>query len=260
MVARGYPSLLSAIGYKYNMNNKDILYRSDNEPIKPFEFNQRVAEVFPDMIERSVPGYPLTIAMLSVIADEYVQDNSNIYDLGCSLGAASIAIQEGLTNKNCHIVAIDNSQAMIDLCNKNISQESHSNKITFELGDALQTNIENASVVVMNFTLQFIPLAQRQSLIDKIYQGLLPGGVLVLSEKIVFEDGLENDVLNQLHHHMKELNGYEKLEIANKRDALEKVLIPESLEEHQQRLTNAGFLQSFIWLKCFNFASLIARK
>jgi len=242
------------------MSNKDILYRSDSEPIKPFEFNQRVAEVFPDMIERSVPGYPLTIAMLSVIADEYVQDNSNIYDLGCSLGAASVAIQEGLNNKRCHIVAIDNSQAMIDLCNKNISQHAHNNKITFELGDVLQTNIENASVVIMNFTLQFIPLAQRQALLDKIYQGLLPGGVLVLSEKIVFEDGLENNVLNQLHHHMKELNGYEKLEIANKRDALDKVLIPESLEEHQQRLTNAGFLQSFIWLKCFNFASLIARK
>lgn len=242
------------------MKNKDTLYRSENEPVKPFEFNQRVAEVFPDMIERSVPGYPLTISMIRVIADEYAQEDSNIYDLGCSLGAASVAIQQGLKNKKCNIIAIDNSQAMIDLCNKNITQDTHRNKIVFELSDALQANIENASVVVMNFTLQFIPLAQRQYLIDKIYQDLLPGGVLVLSEKIVFADGLENDVLIQLHHHMKELNGYEKLEIANKRDALEKVLIPESLEDHQQRLSNAGFSQSFVWLKCFNFVSLIARK
>ncbi|GJM05350.1 MAG: carboxy-S-adenosyl-L-methionine synthase [marine bacterium B5-7] len=242
------------------MRNKDTLYRSDEGPVKPFEFTQRVAEVFPDMIERSVPGYPLTIAMISVIADKYAQDNTNIYDLGCSLGAASIAIQKGMKNKSCHIIAIDNSQAMIDLCNINISQDSQNNNISFKLSDVLQTKIENASVVVMNFTLQFIPLSQRQSLIDKIYQGLLPGGVLVLSEKIVFEDDLENDVLNQLHHHMKELNGYERLEIANKRDALEKVLLPESLKEHQQRLTNAGFSQSFTWLKCFNFASLIARK
>jgi len=260
MVSGAIAGVLSSIGYKCNMSNKDILYRSDSGPIKPFEFTQRVAEVFPDMIERSVPGYPLTIAMLSVIADKYVQDHSNIYDLGCSLGAASTPIQQGVKNKSCNIIAIDNSRAMIDLCNKNISQDNHKNKIAFELGDALRTNIENASVVVMNFTLQFIPLAQRQSLIDKIYQGLLPGGVLVLSEKIVFEDGLENDMLIQLHHHMKELNGYEQLEIANKRDALEKVLIPESLEEHQQRLSNAGFLQSITWLKCFNFVSLIARK
>tara|TARA_R110000782_G_scaffold129164_1_gene220730 strand:+ start:3680 stop:4408 length:729 start_codon:yes stop_codon:yes gene_type:complete len=242
------------------MKIKDTLYRSNEGVVKPFEFSQRVAEVFPDMIERSVPGYPLTISMISVIADKYAQDNTNIYDLGCSLGAASIAIQQGIKAKNCHIIAIDNSQAMIDLCNKNSSQKSQNNKISFKLGDALKTKIENASIVVMNFTLQFIPLAQRQNLINEIYQGLLPGGVLVLSEKIVFEDDLENDVLNQLHHHMKELNGYERLEIANKRDALEKVLIPESLKEHQQRLTNAGFLQSFTWLKCFNFASLMARK
>jgi len=242
------------------MSNKDILYRSDNSPVKPFEFNKSVAEVFPDMIERSVPGYPLTIAMLNVIADEYAQNNSSVYDLGCSLGAASVAIQQGLKNKTCQIIAIDNSQAMIDLCNKNINQDAQSNKISFELGDVLQTEIENASVVVMNFTLQFIPLAQRLSLIDKVYQGLLPEGVLVLSEKVVFEDSQENNVLNQLHHHMKQLNGYEELEIANKRDALDKVLIPESIEEHQQRLSNAGFEQSFIWLKCFNFVSFIAKK
>ncbi len=242
------------------MRNRDTLYRSDDEPIKPFEFNQRVAEVFPDMIERSVPGYPLTIAMLSVIADEYVQENSNIYDLGCSLGAAGVAIQQGLKDKKCKIIAIDSSKAMIEACDKNLPQDNQRNKIIFELGDVLKTKIENASVVVMNFTLQFIPVAQRQLLIDKIYHGLLPGGVLVLSEKIVFDDNVENSVMNKLHHHMKELNGYEQLEIANKRDALEKVLIPETLEEHQRRISNAGFLQSFVWLKCFNFSSLIAIK
>ncbi len=242
------------------MSKKDYLYRSENGPVKPFEFNQRVAEVFPDMIERSVPGYPLTIAMLSVIADEYAQENSNIYDLGCSLGAASVAIQNGLKNKKCNIIAVDSSKPMIDACAEKIIQDTQNNKITFELGDVLQTNIEKASVVIMNFTLQFIPLTQRQSLIEKIYNGLLPGGVLVLSEKVVFEDDLENDAMNNLHHHMKELNGYEKLEIANKRDALEKVLVPESVEQHQQRLNLVGFSQIFIWLKCFNFISLIARK
>lgn len=242
------------------MKNKDTLYRSDIEPVKPFEFNRRVAEVFPDMIERSVPGYPLTISILSVIADQYVQENSNIYDLGCSLGAASLAIQQGMKNKICKIIAVDNSPAMIELCEKKFHQERQDNKIKFKLDDVLDTKIENASVVVMNFTLQFIPVNKRQLLIDKIFQGLLPGGVLILSEKIVFEDNVENNTMNDLHHHMKALNGYEQLEIANKRDALEKVLVPETLGTHQERINKAGFSQSCVWLKCLNFASLIARK
>ena len=165
------------------MIKKDTLYRSVNEPIKPFEFNQHVADVFPDMIERSVPGYPLTISMLSVIAGEYAQENSNIYDLGCSLGAASLAIQQGLKNKSCKIIAIDNSSAMIDACVNSSVQDENDNRICFELDDVLETKIEKASIVVMNFTLQFIPQASRQILLDTIYKGLLPGGVLILSEK-----------------------------------------------------------------------------
>jgi tRNA (cmo5U34)-methyltransferase len=242
------------------MIKKDTLYRSVNEPIKPFEFNQHVADVFPDMIERSVPGYPLTISMLSVIAGEYAQENSNIYDLGCSLGAASLAIQQGLKNKSCKIIAIDNSSAMIDACVNSSVQDENDNRICFELDDVLETKIEKASIVVMNFTLQFIPQASRQILLDTIYKGLLPGGVLILSEKIIFDDDAENDTMNNLHHYMKALNGYDQLEIANKRDALEQVLIPESLDVHQQRIKNAGFIQSHVWLKCFNFISLIAIK
>jgi tRNA (cmo5U34)-methyltransferase len=237
---------------------KDTLYRSTDEPLKPFEFNKRVADVFPDMIERSVPGYPLTISMIGVMADDYVQENSNVYDLGCSLGAVSFAIQQGLKNKKCKIIAVDNSQAMIDACNKNIPNENQD--IEFVLKNILDIEIINASVVVMNFTLQFIPLEQRKVLIEKIVKGLLPGGVLILSEKIKFDDKVENETMNHLHHHMKELNGYEKLEIASKREALEHVLVPESIDTHLDRLNNSGFENAFVWLKCFNFISLVAIK
>ena len=235
---------------------KDTLYKSTTEPVKPFEFNKRVVDVFPDMIERSVPGYPLTVSMISVMADDYVQEGSNVYDLGCSLGAISLAIQQGLKNKKCHIIAVDNSQAMIDACIEKIPNEN----IEFVLDDVLNTEINNASLVVMNFTLQFIPLEQRKELLDKIYQGLLPDGVLILSEKIMFDDEKENETMNQLHHHMKELNGYDQMEIASKRDALENVLIPESIETHKNRLTESGFNNVFMWLKCFNFASFVAIK
>ncbi len=237
---------------------KDTIYRSKDEPVKPFEFNKRVVDVFPDMIERSVPGYPLTISMISVMADEYVQEGTNVYDLGCSLGAVSLAIQQGLKNKKCSIIAVDNSQAMIDACVETIANEEKN--IEFRVEDLADTEINNASVVVMNFTLQFIPLEQRKSLLEKIYNGLLPGGVLILSEKITFDDDAENETMNNLHHHMKSLNGYDKLEIASKREALEDVLIPETIETHIKRVNDSGFENTFVWLKCFNFISLIAVK
>ncbi len=237
---------------------KDTIYRSVEEPVKPFEFNKRVVEVFPDMIERSVPGYPLTISMISVIAHEFVQENSNVYDLGCSLGAVSLAIQQGLKNKQCHIKAIDNSQAMVDACKEKIPNKG--NMIEFKLDDIVDTEIINASVVVMNFTLQFIPIERRLKLIKKIYEGLLPGGVLILSEKVKFDNDSENKTMAHLHHHMKELNGYEKLEIASKREALETVLIPETIDAHITRLNDSGFSNAYVWLKCFNFVSLVAIK
>ncbi|MGB1801272.1 MAG: carboxy-S-adenosyl-L-methionine synthase CmoA [Gammaproteobacteria bacterium] len=235
---------------------KDTLYKTTTEPVKPFEFNKRVVDVFPDMIERSVPGYPLTVSMISVMANDYVQEGTNIYDLGCSLGAVSLAIQQGVKNKTCRIIAVDNSQAMIDACLEKIPDEN----IEFVLDDVLNTEINNASLVVMNFTLQFIPLYQRNSLIKKIYQGLLPGGALILSEKIMFDDEKENEAMNHLHHHMKELNGYDQMEIASKRNALENVLIPESIEAHENRLNDSGFKNVFMWLKCFNFVSFVAVK
>jgi tRNA (cmo5U34)-methyltransferase len=237
---------------------KDTLYRSTDQPIKPFEFNKRVVDVFPDMIERSVPGYPLTISMIGVMADDYAQENTNIYDLGCSLGAVSLAIQQGLKNKKCKIIAVDNSQAMIDACIDNIPDDNQD--IEFILKNILDVDIVNASVVVMNFTLQFIPLEQRKKLIEKIAKGLLPGGILILSEKIRFDDDMEHETMNHLHHHMKELNGYEKLEIAGKREALEHVLVPETIETHLNRLSDSGFENIFIWLKCLNFISLVAIK
>ncbi len=235
---------------------KDTLYKTTAEPVKPFEFNKRVVNVFPDMIERSVPGYPLTVSMISVMANDYVQEGTNVYDLGCSLGAVSLAIQQGVKNKSCSIIAVDNSQAMIDACLEKMPDEN----IEFVLDDVLNIEINRASLAVMNFTLQFIPLEQRNALIKKIYQGLLPGGALILSEKIIFDDDKENKAMNHLHHHMKELNGYDQMEIASKRNALENVLIPESIETHKNRLTDSGFKNVFMWLKCFNFVSFVAVK
>jgi len=237
-----------------------MLYKENKEPVKPFEFNKSVAAVFPDMIERSVPGYPLTISMISVIADYYAKTGTNIYDLGCSLGAVTMAIQQVLKNKKCKIIAIDNSEAMLDSCKKIIDTHHVNIEVEILLQDIRETEINNASVVVMNFTLQFIPVAQRYSLLKKVYDGLLPGGVFILSEKTAYDDVIEEKLMTDLHYHMKALNGYDKLEIANKRQALEDILVPETIATHKQRLKDAGFQKPYVWLNCINFVSLISIK
>ncbi len=239
---------------------KDTLYRNRADAIKPFEFDQRVVDVFPDMIRRSVPGYPLTIAMIGVIAERYVQPGSRIYDLGCSLGAASFAVDSTIRDKTSSIIAIDSSEAMIASCQKHLEQQQSGREIQFQCEDITQTCIEQASLVILNFTLQFIPLNQRLTLLEKIVDGLLPGGALVLSEKIAFANKEEAELMQDLQLQMKALNGYDDMEIANKREALDQVLVPESIETHLQRLEEAGFQHSYTWLRCLNFCSLLALK
>ena len=239
---------------------KDTIHQSLTNSVKPFEFDKQVVDVFPDMILRSVPGYPLTISMISIMADKFFQPGTNIYDLGCSLGTVSIAIQNFLRKKKCKIIAIDNSEAMINACNESNSKRNDEIKIDYILDDILSTKISNASVVIMNFSLQFIALDSRKKLLKKIYDGLVPGGIFILSEKILFDKKDEDKLMIELHHHMKELNGYEKLEIASKRKSLEDVLIPEKIDSHLKRLHEVGFKKSLIWLKCFNFVSIVAFK
>jgi tRNA (cmo5U34)-methyltransferase len=120
--------------------------------------------------------------------------------------------------------------------------------------------IKDASVVVLNFTLQFVPLALRDEVIQHIYNGLRPGGVMILSEKLTFEDPHLDDLNIDLHHEFKRANGYSELEIAQKRAAIENVLLPETLATHKQRIAGAGFSSCDVWFQCFNFASLVALK
>ena len=242
-----------------NRPGKDSIYATQLEKVDSFVFDHRVAEVFPDMIKRSVPGYPTVIAMTGVLAAEYVQPNSRVYDLGCSLGASSLAAQEGITAPGCEIHAIDNSREMLDQAQQRLSSESARTPVQFICENVLDSEISNASMVILNFTLQFIETTQRLALLKKIRSGLRPGGILILSEKIAFTDSTEESLQIDMHHAFKRANGYNDLEISQKRTALENVLIPETLEQHFQRLENAGFSRADLWFQCFNFVSLIAR-
>ena len=226
----------------------------------PFNFDQSVAEVFPDMIERSVPGYSRIINNISKFAAHFVTDNSHCYDLGCSLGAVSLAISQGVEASNVSIIGVDNSAAMIARCQTHINAFKHNVPIQLLEDDIRNIKIENASLAVLNFTLQFIAKSDRESLLDNVCKGLIPGGALILSEKIRFEDPELDELMIKLHHQFKRENGYSDLEISQKRNALENVLIPETLETHKARLKQVGFKHVACWLKEYNFASFIAVK
>jgi len=241
------------------MSQRDTIYQND-APVSAFVFDDKVATVFADMINRSVPGYASIIGMISSFAERYVQAGSRCYDLGCSLGAATLAMRHGIVADDVEIVAVDNSAAMIERFENLLLQDSGRVPVTLQCADILDTPIENASMVVLNFTLQFVPLAQRQMLIERIAAGLRPGGMLVLSEKIHFEDEQLNELFIDLHHRFKEQNGYSKTEISKKRASIENVLVPETLRAHERRILDAGFSSCAVWFQCFNFASMVAVK
>ncbi|GLS26102.1 carboxy-S-adenosyl-L-methionine synthase CmoA [Marinibactrum halimedae] len=253
----------SVISDKENANSAEIADTLFSEPlgsVDGFRFNQAVVDVFPDMIKRSVPGYATIINMIGQLAERYAQAGSDCYDLGSSLCAATLAMRHRIAAANCQIVAVDNSTAMVERAQQIIAADSGEVTVEVIQSDLQDIDIRNASVVVLNFTLQFIPVIERDAILRKIFEGLNPGGVLILSEKVAFEDEHHHQLMIELHHNFKRANGYSELEIAQKRESLENVLIPETLEAHRQRLKKAGFGAADVWFQCFNFASMIAQK
>ncbi len=239
---------------------EDKIYAQPKAHLVDFEFNQAVVNVFPDMIRRSVPGYGTLIPLIGLIAEQYAQAGSRLYDLGCSLGAVTLTMHHRVPHHDCRIIAVDNSEAMVERCRENVAEDLGAIPIDVLCQDIRDTEIEDASVVVLNFTLQFLAVDDRLALLRKIHAGLRPGGVLVLSEKVAFDDTTENATQDALHLSFKRANGYSDLEISQKRTALENVLIPETLPQHHARLRAAGFAHSQTWFQCFNFASLLAVK
>lgn len=240
--------------------SRDKIFANRHADAGSFEFNDEVADVFPDMLERSIPGYAATIRAIGALARECVQADSNCYDLGCSLGAATLAMRHNITVPGCEIIAVDNAPAMIGRCRKIIAADDGEVDVSIVEEDVRNISIERASMVVMNYTLQFLSLEERDATITRICDGLLDGGIFVLSEKVVDEDSVIEELLVALHHDFKRQNAYSDLEISRKRTALENVLIPEPMATHEARLRGAGFRHVGVWLRRFNFVSFVATK
>ncbi|MES0370876.1 MAG: carboxy-S-adenosyl-L-methionine synthase CmoA [Mariprofundaceae bacterium] len=239
---------------------RDKIFSTPKESVDAFRFDETVTEVFHDMIQRSVPGYGAILPFIGLVAAEYAQENTTIYDLGASLGAATLSMRHQVTASGCNIIAVDNSEAMVSLCRENMAKDDGTMPVSIYCEDVQQTEINNASVAVLNLVMQFIAVEDRLPLLNNICDGLNPGGVLILTEKLHFDDENEEKAQTELYHSFKRAQGYSDLEISQKRSALENVLIPESLNTHLNRLKKAGFSQAFVWFQCFNFSSIIAIK
>ncbi|WP_375055421.1 carboxy-S-adenosyl-L-methionine synthase CmoA [Zobellella sp. DQSA1] len=242
------------------MQSKDHIFAAPIAQLGDFCFDQKVAEVFPDMIKRSVPGYSNIISAIGMITARFAQPDSQLYDLGCSLGAATQEMRRNLTQPGCKIIAVDNSAAMLERARSHLAAFKSDAVVELVEADISDIAIENASVVVLNFTLQFIATERREALLASIYRGLKPGGVLILSEKFISADDTVNELLIDLHHDFKRANGYSELEISQKRTALENVLRPDTPEQHKERLRGVGFTHVDLWFQCFNFGSMVAVK
>ena len=242
------------------MGLRDSIYARPHQDLKAFVFDEQVASVFPDMINRSVPGYGSVIAMAGFFAGQYAQPDSVCYDLGCSLGASTVSMRNGIQASGCRIVAVDNAEAMANRCRDHMMQHAHPIPVEVVCEDIRDLAIRQASFVVLNYTLQFIPSDQRAALLRKIYEAMLPGGTLLLSEKVRFTDPDQQMRYTNLHHAFKRANGYSDLEISQKRTALEHVLVPDTIETHLERLAQAGYAHCSVWHQCLNFVSIIAIK
>lgn len=229
---------------------------------KPFRFNDEVAKVFPDMLRRSIPGYDATIEAIGSLAARYVLQDTNCYDLGCSLGAATIAMRQGIDAPGCRIVAVDTAPAMTKRCREILAEDDRqftpATPVEVLRADIRDIEFKNASMIVLNYTLQFLPMIDRNALMRSIYDGLNDGGLLVLSEKVVDEIPEMEELLVDLHREHKRRNDYSALEVSRKRAALDNVLIPETVAAHRSRLAEAGFSHTAVWLRYFNFVSIIA--
>lgn len=243
------------------MTKKDSIFAEPLPQVSDFVFDHTVVEVFPDMINRSVPGYQSILQGIGQLTKRFAQSDSNLYDLGCSLGAATLAMRQNCQHlSGVQVIGIDNSEAMVERCKLHLQGYRSDVPVSVRCEDIQQSDIKSASVVTMNFTLQFVPPEQRYDLLKKIYEGLKPGGVMLLSEKFRSADEQMNELLVDIHHEFKRANGYSELEIAQKRAAIENVMRIDTLEAHHQRLHEIGFNHTQVWFQCYNFAALLAVK
>lgn len=238
---------------------KDTLFQVDAVP-EDFVFNERVVEVFDDMLERSIPFYRQVIEASACLLDRFLSHGDTVYDLGCANGSSLLEFSRLLQHKDLAFIGLDNSPAMLDKARLKAELYRKQDKVSFFFEDITDFCHGGAGCVILNYTLQFIRPLQREPFLTRIFNSLKPGGVLLVSEKVISHDPRLNREYIEMYHGFKKSRGYSELEIARKREALENVLIPFSVEENLALLDRTGFSPVETFFRWFNFASFVAVK
>ncbi len=238
---------------------KDTIFKQDIG--KQFEFDAQVASVFDDMLERSIPHYKEVLGLIVDFCSYTLESSKSaiplVYDLGSSTGTTLLALSQALS-AHTRFIGIDNSQAMIDKAS--LKAQAYNANIEFICTDLLEYDFLHSDIVIANYSLQFIRPMQRPALLQKIYNALTEGGILIVSEKMTSHHRILDRQMIERYVRYKQEQGYTKTEISKKREALENVLVPFSLEENIAMLKDIGFSGIEVLFKWVNFGTLIAKK
>ena len=241
------------------MSSRDSLFDIASVS-EDFAFNERVVEVFDDMVDRSIPFYREVIEATAQLLRRLLLSGDTVYDLGCATGSSLLAVSRLLPAEGLRFVGIDNSPAMLDKAVLKAELHGKTEQVSFLLEDIVDFDHRGAGAIVLNYTLQFIRPLQRPDFLRRMAESLRPGGVLLMSEKTISHQPRLNRHFIDIYHEFKKSRGYSELEIARKREALENVLIPFSADENRAMLAQAGFAEVECYFRWFNFSSLVAVK
>jgi tRNA (cmo5U34)-methyltransferase len=240
--------------------SEDKVFSEEIKKASDFKFGTTVVNVFDDMVNRSVPYYGEMQRMIAELAADHAQDGSYVYDLGCSTGTTMIGMNTTVP-ENIEFVGVDDSPEMLQKCDAKLKEVGFRRPYKLVNADLNKSvEIKDASVVVLCLTLQFVRPVHRERLIKTIYDGLNTNGVLIVIEKILAEENSFNRDFIKYYYDMKRRNHYSEMEISQKREALENILVPYKLSEDNLLLREAGFAHVEIFFKWYNFAGLIAVK
>lgn len=245
------------------MTDQDKLFKQITR-VEDFAFDERVAGVFDDMVARSVPFYnEIQRIQADLIMDFLPTEAGVACDLGCSTGTtlAHLTAHPSCPSQ-AFFIGFDNSAPMLDKAQAKLAAQVAKGQVSLRLADlANLAELPPCDVVILNWALQFVRPIDRQGLLNTVYQALRPGGLLLLSEKILAQDPLLNRVYIDHYLHFKtSQSGYSDTENQRKREALENVLIPYRLDENMALLERAGFAHRDTYFQWFNFVCMMAVK
>lgn len=240
----------------------DQVFDSGEARAADFKFNEQVADVFDDMVSRSVPYYEEQQRMIREISKAFWLPGTCIYDLGCATGTTAVSLSRELPGAS--IVGYDNSWPMIHRANQKVEEAGLEERISLRYGD-LNGNleelpIENATVATLCWTLQFVRPLRRDNLIRHIYESLADNGALVVTEKVLFNGSPTNRFFIDFYYDYKRRHGYSELEIANKREALENVMVPYRMDENLELFRRSGFEIVETFFQWYNLAGFLCVK